>query len=562
MSVLLDNGSTARGSAPPLRHFIVVGLVSLLLSLPFLGTPALFDPDEGYYPSASVEMIARGDWLDPVFNAEPRWGKPVGIYFLQCLSISGLGKSELAVRLPSAAAGLALSFLCLLLGARLAGVRAGLYAGLAGAGMLQCIVYARSAVPDMLLALGVALALWGFAAMDLGQRRFAEARAAHLALYLGCALGFLAKGPLGVILPGLTVLLYVALARNWRILGRMGLFRGALIFLAAAAPWFVWMYGRHGMEFITEIFLRRNIDHYFTNRWQHEGPLYYYLPVLLAGTFPWTAALAGGLWRSADWVWSIVVRRSPDPAARANLFLWCWAFGMLLFLSLSRGKLPNYVLPLYPALAVLAGAWVAALEESGKGRAWLGWATSLLSLAALTAGLVLLPRKVHVPVPLALAALSPLAVVALAGLGLRRGVRLWNGLLVAGMAGLFGLSAGLVLPRVEKLGAVRTLAAKCQVTDQDKGPVLFHRCWAPSFLFYSGRTAVRFDPEREDLRAYLAGEVRWVLTRPADLPELVRLAGYEPAWSNTADGRVLLRFEPPVLLSRAQDTLTEGPLFP
>ncbi|MCE5272221.1 glycosyltransferase family 39 protein [bacterium] len=562
MSVHPDTGSTARGSVPPLRHFVAVAAASLFLSLPFLGKPALFDPDEGYYPTAAVEMLARGDWLDPVFNAEPRWGKPVGIYFLQCLSVSALGKNELAVRLPSAAAGLGLGFLCLLLGARLFGARAGLYSGLAGAGMLQCIVYSRSAVPDMLLALGVAFALWGFAATDLGRKRFAEARAAHLALYLGCALGFLAKGPLGVILPGLAVFLFVALSRDWRILGRMGLFRGALVFLAAAAPWFVWMYGRHGMEFITEIFLRRNIDHYFTNRWQHEGPLYYYLPVLLVGAFPWTAALAGGLWRSAAGVRDVVTRRGADPAARANLFLWCWAFGMLLFLSLSHGKLPNYVLPLYPALAALAGAYVAALEGSERGRGWLGWGSAVLALAVLAAGLVLLPCKVHVPVLLALAALSPLGLIALAGLSLRRGVRLWSVLTVLSMAVLFGLSAGLVLPRVEKLNAVRTLAAECAVTAQDNGPVLFHRCWAPAFLFYSGRGAVRFDPEREDLRAYLAGSVRWVLTRPSDLPELVRLAGYEPSWSRTVDGRVLLRFEPPVLLTRAQAALTAGPIFP
>lgn len=553
MSVQTESTSPARGRVSPLRHFVAVGVLSLLVSLPFLGRPALFDPDEGYYPASAMEMLARGDWLDPVFNGEPRWGKPVGIYFLQCLSISVLGKNELAARLPSAAMALAFSLLCLSLGARLYGRRTGLHAGLAAAAMLQSAVYARAAVPDMLLALGVLVALWGFAGSGLGERGFGEAWRSYLALYLGCALGFLAKGPLGAILPGLTVFLFFVLSRDWRGMARLGLVRGAVIFLAAAAPWFIWMYNRHGMSFITEIFLNRNIQHYFTDRWQHEGPLYYYLPVLLAGTFPWTAALAGGLARTFGAVKAILAGKLSGQESRSGLFLWCWLFGMLVFFSFSRAKLPNYVLPLYPALTVLAGRFMADLEEgvSRRARLLFGWGTALAALAALAAGLIILPRKVHVDAGLVLLALSPLALIAAAGLALRRRPNLWAAAAAIGMAALLSLTTGAVLPRVEKLNAVRELAAFCPVSGQDSGRVLFHRCWAPSFLFYSGRQAVRFDPEREDIRDYLERDVRWVLTRERDIQEAVELAGYQPSMVHLAGGRALLRFEPPVMLTAA-----------
>ena len=108
-------GDTARESIP-LRRFVLIGLVFLGLTLPFLGTPPLFDPDEGYYPETAREMLVHGNALDPVFNGAPRWGKPVGIYFLQYLGFRTLGLNETAARLPSLLAGLILCLLCLSLG--------------------------------------------------------------------------------------------------------------------------------------------------------------------------------------------------------------------------------------------------------------------------------------------------------------------------------------------------------------------------------------------------------------------------------------------------------------
>lgn len=552
MKQLSRSSSAARGGSAP-RRYLLVTMTFLLLTVPFLGAPALFDPDEGYYPETAREMLELGNSLDPVFNGEPRWGKPIGIYFLQCFTLDVFGLNETAARLPSLVSGLAFTLLTLSLGTRLYGPRGGLYAGLAVAGMVQTVIYSRTAVPDMLLATGVALALLGFACSGLGRRKFRESTGAYCAMYLGCALAFLAKGPLGVILPGLTVLAFLVLSRDLRGVTRLGLIRGGLIFLATAGPWFFYMYHLHGVEFLHRMFIGDNLERYFTDRWQHDGPLHYYLPVILFGTFPWTAAVAGGLARSFRPAAGIIKGKPADDSSRADLFTWVWLFGMLLFFSFSRSKLPNYVLPLYPAAALAAARFMLFLEGDGS-RGWklfLGLGTAVVALAALGAGGAILPRKTGLAPSTVLMALSPLALVAAASLVLRarNGGRAWTGMILAGMALFFALITGLVVPRVDSLNAVKRLSAGHIATDTGpSGRILFFRTWAPSALFYSRSHAVRFDPDRESLEGYLSADVRWVLVRDRNLAELVAAAGREP--------EILLR-EGPLLAARFSPKVTD-----
>ncbi len=534
------------GAVSGWKTYLVAGLFSLAVALPFLGGPPLFDPDEGYYPATAQEMLERGDWLDPVFNGEPRWGKPVGFYLADVLSFELFGQSEWAARLPSVLAGLALVLATVGLAGRLHGPRAALYAGLAAATALQSAVYHRAAVPDMLLAAGVALSLLGYVFRWTASRE-GEDRGWFLLLYGGAGLAFLAKGPLGAGLPGLVALLHLLSTRRLGELGRYRLLSGTALFLLIVAPWYGWMTWRHGSAFLEESLLQQNVLRYATNRWEHSGPLWYYLPVLLAGAFPWTAAFLRGAWLSGR---AALGRGEGNPAVER--FVLAWLAGMLIFFSLSRSKLPNYVLPLYPAVALLAGLALARLERAGSRRqAWgLALPTALLAALLYAGGGFFLAGRLQLAPGVVLAALSPLGLIAMMSLALPLGrfpggTRGWALALAGSMALLLALASGLAIPRVEQLQAVRLLAREHLADPRERpSPVVAYRVWAPSLLFYSSRTAIRFDPERDNWEALRAQGGCWVLTRRKHLEELRQAVEGRVELAHGSGDRVLVRLGP------------------
>ncbi|HLA40741.1 MAG TPA: glycosyltransferase family 39 protein, partial [Candidatus Glassbacteria bacterium] len=197
-----DSASLAPEAAravPARRQVILTTVFFLAASLVFLGRPPLFDPDEGYYPAAAVEMAGRGNWFDPVFNAQPRWGKPFAFYLADCFTFRLSGQSEFAARLPSAAAGLGLALATLAIATLLFGVRAGSLAGIFAATAIQPVVYSRAAVPYMFLAFFVAMSLYCFMRAWAAAERSGSGQSGWLLCgYATAGLAFLSKGPLGV----------------------------------------------------------------------------------------------------------------------------------------------------------------------------------------------------------------------------------------------------------------------------------------------------------------------------------------------------------------------------
>lgn len=354
---------------PPRGTALLLALVAALLLLR-LGEPPLLGPDEPRYARVAVEMRRSGDWVTPTLQGRPWLEKPALYYWMAGAAFALLGENETAARLPSLAAALLLVGVTALVGARLFGAATGLHAGFVIGTSLLTFGYGRAAAMDMLLAANVTAALGLLALRLLGV----AGRLAIPGAYLFLALATLAKGPIGVLLPGLVVAGYLAWRREAGLLRQVVSLPGMLVFLAVAGPWYGLVYRAQGQAFVDVFLLNHNLERFTSTIHNHPGPVYYYLPVLIAGLFPWSGLLFPGLA-------GLRPRRQP-----ADAFLLLWLLLPLLFFSAAGSKLPGYVLPCLPPLAIASGRAATRLAEA-RGR-WL-WSRPValvgLALGALIA---------------------------------------------------------------------------------------------------------------------------------------------------------------------------------
>ena len=317
-----------------------------------LGAPGFFDADEPAYAQAAREMVESGDWVTPHFNGLPRFDKPPLFYYLILLSYRLFGVTEFAARFWSALAGVALTGVLWVAGRRWLGPHAGLMASVAFSTSLLAALLARAAVTDMLLCLFVTAAiLAGLAALQAPAplaRRFATAG------WVAMALAVLVKGPVGLLIPGLALGGSLLLLREIRSgVPRLVPWQGPALFLAIAAPWYALVLAANGWAFVEGFLIKHNLSRFSGVISSHGGPVWFYVPVLLVGFFPWCGSLPSALWRAARVARR---RRAVSPAERLTVTCLCWFVGVFVFFSLAGTKLPSYLFPAFPALALLVGS--------------------------------------------------------------------------------------------------------------------------------------------------------------------------------------------------------------
>lgn len=357
-----------------------VGLLVVLWAatcLPNLGGATLWDIDEPLNAQAAREMLASGNWVVPTFNYDLRTAKPVLLYWLQAGAYALLGVHEMAARLPSALALLITALTVYALGRRMFDATTGLL----GAVILLTSVAGQGAAhfanPDALLlaCTTLTLALHWFAWEGHGAWLIGAA--------VACALAVLAKGPVGVVVPAAVVVVFLLWQRQPRRLLGPYLFEACLAFVLVAAPWYVLVGVETKGVWLREFFLTENVRRAHVAMENHTGsPLVYYPVVLCVGLVPWAVFLGPTVWHA----WR-QVRRTTDPGdaaeTAATRFLVSWAGVVLLIFSVASTKLPNYILPLYPALALLLARLV---ERWRRGTVALpGW---VMPLAMTTLGLI------------------------------------------------------------------------------------------------------------------------------------------------------------------------------
>jgi 4-amino-4-deoxy-L-arabinose transferase-like glycosyltransferase len=329
------------------------GAVALLLAFALiwfcnLGDRRLLHPDEGRYAEIPREMVVSGDWITPRLDGIKYFEKPALQYWLSAAGYEAFGVHEWTARLWPALAGFLGVLFIGYVGLHLGGPALGLYAAAALAG---CVGYALDA---HLLTLDTGLALWlgvGLGGLLLAQRADAtprETRGWMWVAWAALALATLSKGLIGIVLPGGALVVYSLLQRDWALWRRLHLVSGALVFLAIAAPWFAVVSSRNP-EFFQFFFIHEHFTRFLTGEHRREGAWWYFVPIFVVGILPWLIVFAWTFPR----MWT-----SASPAA--NGFSWqrfalCWSGFIFLFFSASGSKLPSYILPIFPALALTIG---------------------------------------------------------------------------------------------------------------------------------------------------------------------------------------------------------------
>lgn len=318
-------------------RLIALGLIAVLALGWNLGGHRFLDPDEGRNGEVAREMAATRDYLVPHLDGLPYLDKPVVYFAAAAVSMTALGTTETAARLPAYIFTIATILLVTWFARRRWGVPAGWLAGIALATMPLTLAYARTTIFDSTLTCFVTAAILAFY----------EDR--PLLAWAAIGAGALTKGPVAILIPLATLIPYRLL--TGLPVRRLFAWRALLVFGLVALPWFLAVTARIP-EFPHYVFIRETLQRVTTRSFHRTGPWWYYLPILPVAAFPWTvpalARLGGGAWR---WAW---LARRVNPAAREPIFLACWVLGPLLFFSLNQSKLPQYVLPLTPALALAA----------------------------------------------------------------------------------------------------------------------------------------------------------------------------------------------------------------
>ena len=349
-------------SIQPVTLVVLLALAAVLFFVG-LGSLGLTDRDEGRNAEAGREMFETGNYISPTFNYEPRFAKPVFVYWLMTASYHLFGVSEFAARFPSALFGLGLILLQYLFLTRCRGPVIGLF----GAAMLllnlEIIGLSRMALTDSVLIFFTTLSLYGF---WLGL--YGEGRERHCIwlFYIGMALATLTKGPIGFLIPLLAVGLYLWLTRSWPLFRREGrLLPGLFLFVALALPWYLMMLNLHGQRYTTSA-QGDTIGRFFGTMEGHGGTLLFYLPVFILGFFPWSGLLpfawyqAYRSWREAKQAGTFATATGTDTPASTQALDWfaaAWVLGGLVFFSLSSTRLPHYIGPLFPAAAILTASF-------------------------------------------------------------------------------------------------------------------------------------------------------------------------------------------------------------
>jgi 4-amino-4-deoxy-L-arabinose transferase-like glycosyltransferase len=335
-------------------------LLRLLAAFTFfilLGSRALNEPDEGRYSEIAREMIETGNWVVPHLWYLPHLDKPPMTYWLVAASMKLFGQNEWAARLPLALAAMSGVWAVWLLGGSLGGRRVGFWSALMLQASLLYFVMARTLTTDMFLTAFNVWAIyffwrsWQSLQSEVGSRKSAF-YGWHLAGWVAIALGFLTKGPVALAIPlvalaALVIYRWKSFAAKKILLG--GLVAGLVLFLALVLPWFLAVFRRVPGAFHYMTWYQAAGSLLGTTIKDRKGSPFYFFGVLAVGILPWTGLL-GWLWRRTHW-------RSLDLKSKDG---WVWlnataVFTFALF-SFSQAKLPAYILPVFPALAVML-AW-------------------------------------------------------------------------------------------------------------------------------------------------------------------------------------------------------------
>ena len=509
-----------------------------------LGSYPLGAGDEGRYAEIPREMIVSGDWVTPRLNGVVYFEKPPLVYWVVASSMSLFGQNEWAVRAVPALFALGGVLLTYAAARRLHGRDAGVISAVVLGTSLLYFALAHIVLLDMAMAVLMSATLFCFI---LGVRESPgwRRRWFFYGLYVSAALATLTKGLIGFLVTGAVMFLWLLVFNQWKRLRPLYLPTGLLLFLAVAGPWHV-LAALHNETWAYRYFVFEHWLRFTTPAASRPGPWYYYIGVILAGLIPWVGFLWPALREGLRGGWAARDKQAD------RWFLVTWVVFIFLFFSKSHSKLVPYILPVFPALAVLIGAWLAQVRAAGNpaqlrlGLRVFSFISGMLALALCM--VVLRPTLVRGLDPSQALVLRPIAF-------LMAGALVAGGILAPAFARLRGVGVALTTMVVAMMvfqavllfaapvlnkPSSKALALMVKAEAQPGDRVVHYHAFFHEFTFYAGRVVDLVDYKDEieleedaaarasgrfineaEFRHRWAGPVRlWVVARRRDVKEL------------------------------------------
>jgi 4-amino-4-deoxy-L-arabinose transferase-like glycosyltransferase len=467
-----------------------------------LGALPLVGPDEPRYAEVAREMLERRDLITPTLGGHPWFEKPALVYWLMVATYRALGVSEYAARLGPAICGLLTAAFVFWLGRTVARTDAGTecertaqlgeWSALTFLSSFGAIAFSRAASFDIVLTMSLTAALCCFLVWEIANRDGRSRPWLLAGFYFFVGVSLLAKGLVGFVLPvGISAVYFVIRRERPTKAFLFSLLWGLPIALIVAALWYGPTIYLHGWTFIDQFIVQHHFARFLSNKYHHPQPVYFYLPVILLMLLPWPIVFIAGVGSSRRWSW-----RATGAVDLMRVFAVAWILVPFVFFSLSKSKIPGYVLPVMPAAALLIGERVDCYMKENRGQRIIRLTAAVVLVGAAAAAWYSV-REAVTPVWVAMAICGGISVIALFAIIMPRARVSFP--LLAAIPFVIGLCALKPAASVAKSDSVRDLIRSADARGYASAPVLYLLCDDRSAEFYaSGRLA--YDASGEPTR--------------------------------------------------------------
>jgi 4-amino-4-deoxy-L-arabinose transferase-like glycosyltransferase len=375
-----------------LLDILGLALILFIFYTIWLNSYPFFTPDEGRYAEVAREMVASGDYITPRVNGVAFLDKPILYYWLQAIAIALFGVKEWAIRLFPVLLGILGCLVTYITGRCLFDRRTGLLSAILLATTPLYFIGAHYANLDLEVAVLISSALLFFitGVQSQGSRRTAFL----LTAYAFSALACLTKGLIGIAFPAMIAGVWIALLGHWRLLKKAHLISGIALFCAMVIPWYL-LVQQANPDFLHYFFVTQHFSRFLSSTdFNNPTPFWFYLPVVLIGFFPWTIFLYGALKQAITHVWQARTQHQTE------LFLLLWVAIIFTFFSIPTSKIVTYILPIFPALALLLGHYLSCTLKSTSLKTLRQYIISLFILTALLVAALVAAHTVWADFPL------------------------------------------------------------------------------------------------------------------------------------------------------------------
>jgi len=456
------------------------------------------DPVESNYALTAKEMVWAGDWISPRIYGIFWYDKPIMVYWLLCLSYSVLGVTDFAARLPGAVFGMASVVLTAWYVLRQSQKRhiALLSAAMVGTS-LEVWAISHAIVTDQILFFFTAATMF-FAYIGITE----DKRSYVTAAYAMSALAVLTKGPVGLVLPGLFLLVFAGLRRNAAYFKRIFPISGILAFCLIALPWYGSMYYLHGQDFIDGLLGLNNIVRATSSEHPEMNVWYYYVVLVPVSLLPWTGPCLYALWKRRQWSDSYV-------------FLAVWSLGTILFYTCMATKYPTYSYIANMPLILMGSRGIMDIYYKNKRHLW-----AIVTAPAIFYWLLLFGATFALKwgnwIPLYV--FIPLAVIIVMAAQWKRSYPAIPVLIALGTVVIYGI----ILPQgIAQYFQYRSSKDSIPLAQKVTGPVYFFEDFRTSFVYYTGVSAayISIPPEiakqiKPDRSAAWSGKYLYTIISP------------------------------------------------